>query len=96
MATALLYGPGGDRLLGITWTWAAIGSILFILRAFTAAREPSKARPSLYGIRYDFVWAVLAYSTALIAQIATTVSLKNAYSKGPMLDALSIVIRTGL
>lgn len=93
-AAAILYGDQGSTLLAITWTWAAIAIILYILRAASAARQQSTDR--LFGLRWDFTWVSLAFVATLTAQITTTVSLERARSSDQGLDTIADVIYTGL
>ncbi|KAF7196270.1 hypothetical protein HII31_02337 [Pseudocercospora fuligena] len=70
----LLFGDGGDILLAVTWTWAGIAATLYVLRACYASRELSREHSSVFGIRWDFFWVTLAFTAALTAQVAITVS----------------------
>lgn len=60
MAGLVLYGTEGDTLMGLTWTWAWIAIVLFILRTVFAAKAPRETL-SLFGIRWDYVWVTFAF-----------------------------------
>jgi hypothetical protein len=59
MATDVDRGP---VLLAVTWTWTGIATLLYILRAVNASVAPKDNRSiSFFGIRWDFIWATIAY-----------------------------------
>ncbi|KAJ5643408.1 uncharacterized protein N7484_005915 [Penicillium longicatenatum] len=69
-------GGKGPVVLGVTWAEMGLAFILIILRAKTASVCPSRQLSSgLYGLRWDFVWVIIAFTVALAAQITMTVSV---------------------
>lgn len=59
MGATLTEGKG-PVLLAVTWTWAGIATVLYVLRTLNASVAP-KDHPSLFGFRWDYVWATVAY-----------------------------------
>ncbi|EME39856.1 hypothetical protein DOTSEDRAFT_158433 [Dothistroma septosporum NZE10] len=82
---AILYGDEGVELIWITWVWTVLGSVLFGLRSFNAAKA-REGMPSLLGFRCDYILIALAYALAVCAQAFVTVSYR--YSTGAIEDPL--------
>lgn len=55
------YGAKGPVMLGITWTEAILAVILVMLRAKAAAfSADDKLSAGLLGLRWDFIWVIIA------------------------------------
>lgn len=62
------YGGKGPLILGVTWAEMSLAFILFILRAKTASVYPQGQLSSgLFGLRWDFVWVILAFVCVLFS-----------------------------
>ena len=60
MATASFYTGRGPILVAVTWTWAGVATVLYVLRATKASVAP-KVHHSFFGVRWDFIWVTVAY-----------------------------------
>lgn len=55
-------GGKGPVILGVTWAEMGLAFVLIILRAKNASICPSRQLSSgLYGLRWDFVWVIIAF-----------------------------------
>lgn len=50
-----IYGANGPIILGITWATGGLTTVLMIIRAIKAARIEGRS------LRWDFIWALLAF-----------------------------------
>ncbi|KAJ6096432.1 hypothetical protein N7486_007178 [Penicillium sp. IBT 16267x] len=81
-------GGKGPVILGVTWAEMGLAFILIILRAKNASICPSRQLSSgLFGLRWDFVWVIIAFTVALVAQTTMTVSVR--YGLGTHQNLLS-------
>ncbi|PLB49693.1 hypothetical protein P170DRAFT_510197 [Aspergillus steynii IBT 23096] len=91
------YGGRGPLLLGVTWAEAALTLVLFALRAKTASICPPESMSSgIFGLRWDFVWAVFALMIALAAQCTMTVSVKYGLGMHQGLLSDADIVQTNL
>ncbi|KAJ5594910.1 uncharacterized protein N7459_001118 [Penicillium hispanicum] len=91
------YGGRGPLVLGITWAEMGLALVLIILRAKTASVCPTHHLSSgVFGLRWDFIWVLVAFSVALAAQSFMTVSAR--YGLGNHQDLLSYenIVKTNL
>ena len=70
MAQAILYGDEGTLLVCLTWAWAGIATVLVLIRSVVASRATSD-RPSLLGLRWDYLWVMIAYVSRISDAVRT-------------------------
>ncbi|KAJ5923774.1 hypothetical protein N7454_009019 [Penicillium verhagenii] len=74
---SLSNGGKGPVVLGVTWAEMGLAFVLIVLRAKTASICPSRQLSSgLFGLRWDFVWVIVAFTFALAAQSIMTISIR--------------------
>lgn len=74
------YGAQGPLVLGITWTEAALALILVLLRAKAAAfSTENKLSVGVFGLRWDFIWVILAMVTLSSIPTSLTKELMTSY-----------------
>ncbi|PLB41380.1 uncharacterized protein BDW47DRAFT_115523 [Aspergillus candidus] len=70
------YGNKGSMVLGISWAETALALVLVALRAKTAAFcLPGHPRAGILGLRWDFIWVIIALGLALCSQSLMTASV---------------------
>ncbi|CEO60460.1 hypothetical protein PMG11_05087 [Penicillium brasilianum] len=91
------YGGKGPLILGVTWAEMSLAFILFILRAKTASVYPQGQLSSgVFGLRWDFVWVILAFTVAFSAQVTMTVSARYGLGNHQDLLAYDNIVKTNL
>ncbi|KAE8159855.1 hypothetical protein BDV40DRAFT_302867 [Aspergillus tamarii] len=91
------HGGKGSLVLGVTWAEAGLALILLALRAKTASLcPPGQPAFGIFGLRWDFIWVVIALAFALCAQSFMTVSVR--YGLGDHQNLLSAhnIVQTNL
>ncbi|KAJ5168552.1 uncharacterized protein N7482_004146 [Penicillium canariense] len=91
------YGGKGPLILGVTWAEMSLAFILIILRAKTASVCPQGQLSSgIFGLRWDFVWVILAFTLALAAQCTMTVSTHYGLGNHQNLLSYDNIVKTNL
>ncbi|KAJ5089737.1 hypothetical protein N7532_008421 [Penicillium argentinense] len=91
------YGGKGPLLLGVTWSEMGLALILIVLRAKTASVcPPGQPSSGIFGLRWDFVWVILAFMVALAAQSTVTVSVQYGLGNHQNLLSHENLVRTNL
>ncbi|KAJ3498636.1 hypothetical protein NLG97_g965 [Lecanicillium saksenae] len=89
------YGGRGPLCMGITWAEAAVALVLIALRAKTASfyRE-RRSFSGILGLRWDFIWVIMALLIALAAQVLMTISAKHGLGNHEMLLGDDDIVET--
>ncbi|KAF7718264.1 Uncharacterized protein PECH_002079 [Penicillium ucsense] len=91
------YGGKGPLVLGVTWAETSLALVLFFLRARTASVCPQGQLSSgFFSLRWDFVWAILAFAGALAAQCTMTVSVHYGLGNHQNLLSYDNIVKTNL
>ncbi|KAJ5716129.1 hypothetical protein N7493_008040 [Penicillium malachiteum] len=70
------HGGKGPVIMGVTWAEMGLALVLIVLRAKTASISPSRQLSSgLFGLRWDFIWVMIAFTVALAAESTMTASV---------------------
>ncbi|KNG90331.1 hypothetical protein ANOM_001465 [Aspergillus nomiae NRRL 13137] len=91
------HGGKGPLVLGVTWAEAGLALILLALRAKTASLcPPGQPGFGIFGLRWDFIWVVVALAFALCAQSFMTISVSYGLGDHQSLLSAHDIIHTNL